>query len=130
MKGLAHVVASDEVRFGTLKLMVLYRNMERMLADALGATEGITVFYYHNALSYKYWGRIRVQNILASVEYVTSLSPDEIPLKSLSTPEELSDFLHSTDKAVLLLEFCEWTPRLLANKSSETDLGRLSPSSL
>ncbi|KAL8534921.1 hypothetical protein ACS0TY_010817 [Phlomoides rotata] len=125
MKVLAHVVASDEVRFGTLKLMVLYINMERMLADALGATEGITVFYYHNAVSYKYWGRLRVQNILASVEYVTSLSPDELPLKSLSTSEELKGFLHSTDKAVLLLEFCGWTPRLLAtNKSTESDLGK------
>lgn len=127
MKGLAHVVASDEVRFGTLKLMVLYRNVERMLADSLGATEGITIFYYHNTLSYKYCGRLRVQNILASVHYVMSLSPDELPLKSLTTPEELRDFLHSTDKAVLLLEFCGWTPRFVAtNKSmTESDLGML-----
>ncbi|KAL0386275.1 UNVERIFIED_CONTAM: hypothetical protein Sradi_3021800 [Sesamum radiatum] len=126
MKELAHMVASDEVRFGTLKLMVLYRNVERMLADALGVADGITVFYYHNTLSYKYWGRLRGQNILSSVHYVMSLSPDELPLKSLTTPEELSDFLHSTDKVVVVTDFCGWTARLLAaNKSmTESDLGK------
>ncbi|KAL0283450.1 UNVERIFIED_CONTAM: hypothetical protein Sangu_2889200 [Sesamum angustifolium] len=126
MKELAHMVASDEVRFGTLKLMVLYRNVERMLADALGVADGITIFYYHNTLSYKYWGRLRGQNILSSVHYVMALSPDELPLKSLTTPEELSDFLHSTDKVVVVTDFCGWTVRLLAaNKSmTESDLGK------
>ncbi|KAL0336640.1 UNVERIFIED_CONTAM: hypothetical protein Sradi_4875900 [Sesamum radiatum] len=126
MKELAHMVASDEVRFGTLKLMVLYRNVERMLADSLGVADGITIFYYHNTLSYKYWGRLRGQNILSSVHYVMSLSPDELPLKSLTTPEELSDFLHSTDKVVVVTDFCGWTARLLAaNRSmTESDLGK------
>ncbi|PIN15157.1 Protein disulfide-isomerase [Handroanthus impetiginosus] len=126
MKELAHVVASDEERFGSLKLMVLYRNVERMLADALGATDGITIFYHHNTISYKYGGRLRVQNILSSVHYVMSLSPDELPLKSLTTTEELRDFLHSTDKAVLLWEFCGWTPRLMAmnNTMNESDPGK------
>ncbi|KAK6160520.1 hypothetical protein DH2020_003901 [Rehmannia glutinosa] len=121
MKELAHVVASDEAKFGTLKLMVLYRNVEKILANALGVTDGITIFYYHNTVSYKYLGRLRVQNILSSVHYAMSLSPDELPLKSLTTPEELKDFLHSTDKAVLLLEFCGWTPRLLAMNKSMTE---------
>lgn len=127
MKGLAHAVASDEEGLGTLKLMVLYKNVERGLADALGVTDGITVFYYHHSLSYKYWGRLRVQSILASVHYVMSLSPDEQPLKSLTTAEELGEFLHSTDKAVILLDFCRWTPRLVAKNESMTgsDLGML-----
>ncbi|XP_011075278.1 uncharacterized protein LOC105159789 isoform X2 [Sesamum indicum] len=126
MKELAHMVATDEVRFGTLKLMVLYRNVERMLADALGVSDGITVFYYHNTLSYKYSGRLRGQNILSSVHYVMSLSPNELPLKSLTTPEELSDFLHSTDKAIVVMDFCGWTARLLAanNSMTESDLGK------
>lgn len=127
MKGLAHSVASDEMGLGTLKLMVLYKNVERTLADALGATDGITVFYYHNSLSYKYWGRLRVQSILVSVHYVMQLSPDERPLKSLTTAEELREFLHSTDKAVLLFDLCGWTPRLVAMNESTTgsDLGML-----
>ncbi|KAH6815330.1 hypothetical protein C2S51_020150 [Perilla frutescens var. frutescens] len=118
MKGLAHAVSNDEMGLGTLKLMVLYKNVEGVLADALGAADGITVFYYHNSLSYKYWGRLRVQNILLSVHYVVSLSPDKQPLKSLSTAEELREFLHSSDKAVLLFEFCGWTPRLVAMNES------------
>lgn len=126
MKGLAHAVASDEMGLGTLKLMVLYKNEERTLVDALGAADGLTVFYYHNSLSYKYWGRLRVQNILVSVHYVVSLSPDEQPVNSISTADELREFLHSTDKAVLLVEFCGWTPRLVAMNESMTgcDLGK------
>lgn len=125
MKGLAHAVSTDEMGLGTLKLMVLYKNVERMLADALGATDGITVIYNHNSLSYKYRGRLRVQNILDSVHYVMSLSPDEHHLKSLTTAEELREFLHSTDKAVLLFEFCGWTPSLVAMNNSMTgsDIG-------
>ncbi|KAG8365760.1 hypothetical protein BUALT_Bualt17G0005400 [Buddleja alternifolia] len=121
MKELAHVVASDQVRFGTLRLMVLYRNAERLLADALGATDGISIFYYHDTLSYKYWGKLRVQNIVSSMHYVMSLLPDDLPLKSLTTPEELKDLLDSTDKAVLLLEFCGWTPRLLGMNTTMTE---------
>ncbi|GFP83030.1 upf0301 protein ct0663 [Phtheirospermum japonicum] len=126
MKELAHVVASNKARFGTLKLMVLYRNVERMLANALGSSDGIGIFYYHNSVSYKYQGRVRVQNILSSVHYMMSLSLDELPLKSLTTPEQLNDFIHSTDKAVILLEFCGWTRSLLAiNKSmTESDFGK------
>ncbi|KAL7090687.1 hypothetical protein ACP275_12G057200 [Erythranthe tilingii] len=120
MKELGHVVGNDEARFGTLKLMVLYRNAERMLADALGANDGITIFYYHNSISYKYRGRLRVQNILSSVQYVSSLSSDELPFKSLNTQEELRDFVYSTDKAVLLMEFCGWIPRLMAMDNSTT----------
>ena len=118
MKGLAQAVANDEMGLGTLKLMVLYKNVERTLADALGATDGITVFYYHNSLSYRYRGRLRVQSILLSVHYVVQLSPDEKPLKTLTTAEELSIFLHSTDKAVILFDLCGWTPRLLAMNES------------
>lgn len=120
MKGLAHAVSTDEMGLGTLKLMVLYKNVERMLADALGAADGITVIYNHNSLSYRYRGRLRVQNILVSVHYVMSLSPDEQHLKSVTTAEELREFLHSTDKAVLLFEFCGWTPSLVAMNNSMT----------
>lgn len=123
MKELAHAVASNQDMFANLKLMVLHRNTERMLADALGATDRITILYYHNSFSYKYSGKLRVQNILSSVDYVMSLPPDELPLKSLTTPEELGDFLDSTDKAVFLLEFCGWTPRLLTKGKNSTQNG-------
>lgn len=123
MKELAHAVASDQDIFANLKLMVLHRNTERMLADALGATDRITILYYHNSFSYKYSGKLRVQNILSSVHYVMSLPPDELPLRSLTTPEELGDFLDSSDKAVFLLDFCGWTTRLLTKDKNSTQNG-------
>ncbi|XP_059633395.1 uncharacterized protein LOC132276133 [Cornus florida] len=122
MKQLAHMATNKEDKFGTLKLMVLYRSTDSALADAIGATEGISIIYYHNSLSYKYQGRLRVQNILSSIYFFISHFPEEIPLKSLDTPEDLKKFLESTDKALLLLEFCGWTPRLLAKgKNNETE---------
>ncbi|KAM3343147.1 hypothetical protein P3S68_028113 [Capsicum galapagoense] len=126
MKELADVVSHDQGRFASLKLMVLYRSSEKMLADAVGADEGMTIFYYHHSHSYKYTGRLRVQNILSSVHYVMSLLPEQLPFKILKTAEDLEIFLGSTDKALILSEFCGWTQKLLAkggNNSSEFGFG-------
>lgn len=122
MKELASAVSSQQDQFGALKLMLLYRNAERVLAHTLGASEGITVIYFHHSQSYKYGGRLRVQNILSSVEHAMSLLSKGHPLKPLKSPEELRNFLESTDKALLLLEFCDWTSKLLAKgKSNMTE---------
>ncbi|KAF3683854.1 hypothetical protein FXO37_01648 [Capsicum annuum] len=126
MKELADVVSHDQGRFASLKLMVLYRSSEKMLADAVGADEGMTIFYYHHSHSYKYTGRLRVQNILSSVHYVMSLLPEQLPFKILKTVKDLEIFLGSTDKALILSEFCGWTQKLLAkggNNSSEFGFG-------
>ncbi|RWR90449.1 hypothetical protein CKAN_01954500 [Cinnamomum micranthum f. kanehirae] len=122
MKEVANQAATKEDKFGHLRLMIVYRNNDKMLADVLGATEGITIFFYHHSVRYKYRGRLRMQNIFTSLDHLRSLKPDELPLKTLSTVKDLNTFLQSTDKAVLLLEFCGWTPRLLRkNKDDEID---------
>lgn len=118
MKELASAVSSHQDQLGALKLMFLYRNIERVLAHTLGASEGIGVIYFHHSQSYKYGGRLRVQNILSSVEHAMCLLSKGDPLKPLNTREELRNFLDSTDKALLLLEFCGWTSRLLAKGKS------------
>ncbi|XAR64005.1 Protein disulfide-isomerase [Bertholletia excelsa] len=126
MKDLAELVADKQEMFGGLRLMLLYRNTERMLADAIGATEGITILCYHHSLSFKYQGRLRAETILSSAHYLMSLPPDYLPLESLKTSEELQTFLQSTDKGLLLLEFCGWTHSLLAkaiNNGTETAFG-------
>ncbi|KAL5983092.1 hypothetical protein ACLOJK_017172 [Asimina triloba] len=120
MKDVARQMASKKNKLNHLRFMVLYRNTEKMLADALGATEGITIFCYHQSRAYKYRGRLRAQNILSSAYHLMSLQSEELPLKSLNTPDDLQAFFHSTDKAVLLLEFCGWTSRLL--KRSKNDV--------
>lgn len=125
MKKLAIVTRKKE-EFRTLKLMVVHKNLDKMLADGLGATGDINVICYRHSLPYKYQGALRVQNILSSVRYLMSLLPEEIPLKSLSTAEDLTTFLESTDKALLVLEFCGWTPKLRAkfmNNGSKNAFG-------
>ncbi|RAL54630.1 hypothetical protein DM860_001758 [Cuscuta australis] len=122
MKALGHALTIEPCKFGSLKLRVLFRNNEKMLADALGANNGISVVYYHHSVYYKYRGRLRAHNILSSIHYVMSLLPEELPLKAVNTPEELKDFLGSTDKALLLFEFCGWTHKVLASrKNNGTD---------
>ncbi|CAA7403425.1 unnamed protein product [Spirodela intermedia] len=129
MKEIAHVVKADQQLSGHLKLMVVYKNVEKMLADALDAKEGITLLYYHLGKSFSYQGRPRAQNILSSVSRAMSLQHVEIPFEFLSTAEELGNFFQSTDKAVLLLEFCGWSGRLwqaMYNGSSENLLSEKS----
>ncbi|XP_027097232.1 uncharacterized protein [Coffea arabica] len=127
-KQLANAVTTQQERFGSLKLMLLYRNTERMLANALGASESddaVTIIYFHHSLSYKYRGTLRVQNILSSVHHVMSLLPEHLPLRLLRTSHELRNFLDSTDNTLLLLDFCGWTPGLLARGLSEETNGTL-----
>lgn len=122
MKEVAHQAATEQGRFDHLILRTVYRNNDKLIADVLGATEGITIFFYHHSVAYKYRGRLRMQNIFTSLDHLMSLKPDELPLKTLSTLKDLNTFLRSTDKAVLLLEFCGWTPRLLRkNKDNEKE---------
>ncbi|XP_041011142.1 uncharacterized protein LOC121254959 isoform X1 [Juglans microcarpa x Juglans regia] len=116
MKEVSHVVSDRQEEFSSLKLMFMYRNREKMLADAVSATEEITILYYQHSISYKYRGRYRAQNILSSVYPYMLLVPEELPLKSLKSLEDLKMFISSTDKALLLLEFCGWTPKLLAKE--------------
>ncbi|KAM5566432.1 hypothetical protein ABKV19_014888 [Rosa sericea] len=119
MRDVAKLVTDRPEEFSSLKLMVLHRNTEKMVATAIGAAsewEGITVLYYHNSVSYKYGGRLRAQNILSSIRpYVSDLA-EELPFKSLKSPEELKAFVDSTDKALVVFEFCEWTPKLVAKR--------------
>lgn len=113
MKEVARMVAERREEFGSLKLMFLYRNTERMVASAIGVAEGISVIYYHHSVSYNYRGKLRAWNILHSVHWYLSISPEE-PLKWLDSQEDLKSFLESTDRAFLLGEFCGWSPSLMA----------------
>ncbi|GLT25924.1 hypothetical protein SLA2020_010220 [Shorea laevis] len=123
MKEVARMVAERREEFGSLKLMFLYRNTERMVASAIGAAEGISVIYYHHSVSYNYRGKLRPWNILHSVHWYLTISPEE-PLKRLDSQEDLKSFLESTDRAFLLGEFCGWSPSMMAkirNNGTEDD---------
>ncbi|GAB4842816.1 hypothetical protein Ancab_012793 [Ancistrocladus abbreviatus] len=129
MMELSRELANGGQEFGSLKLRILYSNHENFLANSLGATEGITILCYYHAVSYKYQGRRKAQDILYSFSYLMSLEPEELPLKTIDSSEALEAFLPSTDKSVLLLETCGWTRKLLEQQSgNRTAEGGLFPS--
>lgn len=91
----------------------MYKNVEKMLADAIGASQETTILYYHHSTSYKYHGRLRAQNILWSLRPYLTVPPENLPLELINLEQDLKSFLDSTDRALLLLEFCGWAPELL-----------------
>ncbi|KAK9117889.1 hypothetical protein Scep_015982 [Stephania cephalantha] len=123
MREVVRRVSYEMEEFNNLKLMVVYKNKDEVLANAIHATETTTIFCYYHSVSYKYQGRLRTQNILSSVKYLTHLQPGELPLKSLTTAEELDAFLQSTDKAILLLEFCGWSQKLMSDDKTNATEG-------
>uniref|UniRef100_A0A6N2LKR3 Thioredoxin domain-containing protein n=1 Tax=Salix viminalis TaxID=40686 RepID=A0A6N2LKR3_SALVM len=127
-KEITHLVNDKKEEFGSLKLMYMHKNNEKMLADAIGAvvTDEITLVFYHHSLYYKYKGKSRARNILSSIFPYLSPRPEEMPLKRLSGEGDLKMFIESADKVVLLLEFCGWTEKLIArekNNGSKTGYG-------
>ncbi|PQQ02186.1 uncharacterized protein Pyn_12588 [Prunus yedoensis var. nudiflora] len=119
MKDVARLVTDRPEEFSSLKLMLIQETQRSVVVEAIGATtdaEETTVLYYHHSVSYKYRGRLRAQNVLSSLRTYVSIEPEELPFKSLTTPEDLKAFLDSTDKALLLFEFCEWSSKLLAKR--------------
>ncbi|KAL1197680.1 hypothetical protein V5N11_012338 [Cardamine amara subsp. amara] len=106
-------LVQSRVEFELLKLRVVYRNSEKVLAQAIGAANELTILYYHNSVPYNYLGKLRASNILSSIHpYLTS--NEEFPLKHLKSPESVKDFLDSSDKTLILFEFCGWTTTLLS----------------
>ncbi|KAF3609977.1 hypothetical protein DY000_02049790 [Brassica cretica] len=100
--------------YGSLKLMVVYRNSEKVLAQAIGASNEITILYYHHAVPHHYRGKLRASNILSSLHPYLTSPPQELPLRHLKSPESLKAFLESSDKTLILFEFCGWTSTLLS----------------
>lgn len=103
--------------------MLMHRNTEKLLADSIGATatpDETTLFYFHYSVSYKYRGRLRARNILSSLYPYISLAPEEVPLAALNTPLDFRLFVDSTERALVLVDFCGWTPKLLASDNNGT----------
>ncbi|XP_068495966.1 uncharacterized protein [Phaseolus vulgaris] len=119
MNDVSLAVSAKPKEFASLKLMLMHRNTEKVLADSIGATDEITLVYFHYSVSYKYRGRLRAQNILFSLNPYISLAPEEVPLTALNSPLDLRAFLDSTDKATVLVDFCGWTPKLLAKSTKD-----------
>lgn len=123
MAEIEHLVATDERGLGHLKLMVVYRNHEKLLSDAIEATEGTKFIYYQQSIRFKYQGKLRARDILYSIHHTMSLKHEEAPFEVLHTKEDVEAFIESTDKAVLLSEFCGWFTRLASGGSNRSNGG-------
>lgn len=124
-KETSNLIRDRPDEFKSLNLMFMYKNVERMLSNAVGATENeVTVLYFHHSVSYKYRGRLRARNILYSIHpYMWGLS-QELPFKTLTSEEDLKAFVDSTDRALVLFEFCGWAQKLMAmGKRNGTENG-------
>nr|CAB3494374.1 unnamed protein product [Digitaria exilis] len=119
MADIEHLVGSTE-ELGRLKLMVVYRNSEKLLTDAIGATEGINIVYYQHSVQFKYQGKLRARDILSSMSYIMSLKHEEAPFEVLHTKEDVDTFMESTDKSVLLYESCGWFSKLAHGGSNQS----------
>jgi hypothetical protein len=119
MADIERLVGSNE-EFGRLKLMVVYRNSEKLLTDAIGAAEGIKVVYYQRSMQFKYQGKLRAHDILSAVRYTMSLKHEEAPFEVLHTQEDVETFIESTDKSVILYESCGWFTRLAHGSSNQS----------
>ncbi|KAL9227015.1 hypothetical protein vseg_002763 [Gypsophila vaccaria] len=114
MRKISLKLAEEQQKYSSLRLMLVYRNVDKELADSLDAVEDIAVLCYHHAVSYKYKGSLRVPDILSSVHYIASHAPDDLPLRKINNSEDMEMFLASTDKAIVLFESCGWASKLLA----------------
>ncbi|WCJ24684.1 hypothetical protein M5689_006624 [Euphorbia peplus] len=118
MKEISRFVSErdDDLGLDPLMLMYMQRNKDKIFTDDIGATDGITISYYHYSVGYRYRGRLVARNIIYSIVPYVSASPDEIPVAEISSEEELVTFLDSTDKGLILNEFCGWTRKLMDSK--------------
>lgn len=107
-------------QFQRLRLMLIYRNVEKMLGDVLVGDKAVNLVFYREAVPFKYSGKLSAQTILASVWHAMSIPSGDLPFIQLNTLEVLEFFLQSTDKAVLLFDICGWVPNILAADSKNT----------
>lgn len=124
MREVSNKISHKPDKYKDLKLIVVYKNLEKTLADIVGATdEEATLICYRDSTPYRYRGRFRAQNVLASVYHLISQRPNEFPIKPIETRESLLSFLSSTDRSFLLLETCGWSTRLL-HQSNQSMLNK------
>ncbi|GLJ32738.1 hypothetical protein SUGI_0659080 [Cryptomeria japonica] len=105
---LVQLMKYSDAQFESLRLMLIYRNVEKLLGDVLVGNKAVNLLFYRQGEPYKYSGKLSAQNILASVWHAMTIPSCDIPLKQLATLEDVESFVQSTDKGVLLFDSCGW----------------------
>ncbi|MCO5609299.1 hypothetical protein L7F22_063525 [Adiantum nelumboides] len=91
------------------------RSLMRELSKSLSIDESL-----HSLVQYsiplKYNGKPRLQNILTAIHRAIGLSFWDMPLQKLETAADLESFMRSTEKAVILFDFCNYTNKIRKSK--------------
>ncbi|XP_058730226.1 uncharacterized protein LOC131602203 isoform X2 [Vicia villosa] len=116
MNDMSLVISNKPQEFPDLKLMFMHVNKEKTIVDSIGVNvDGmITVVYFHYSVAYKYTGRLSAKSILSSFHRYVSDAPQEVPFKVLDSPRDFATFVDSADETMVLVDFCGWTPKLIA----------------
>ncbi|CAK8576816.1 unnamed protein product [Lathyrus sativus] len=116
MNDISLEISNKPQEFHDLKLMFTHVNKEKTMMDSIGVNvDGmITVVYFHYSVAYKYTGRLSAKSILSSFHHYVSVAPQEVPFKVLDSPRDFATFVDSADATIVLVDFCGWTPKLIA----------------
>lgn len=79
-------------QFQRLRLMLIYRNVEKLLGDVLVGDKEVNLVLYREAVPFKYSGKLSAQTILTSVWHAMSIPSGDLPFKQLNTLEDLEFF--------------------------------------
>lgn len=116
MNDISLVISNKPHEFPDLKLMFMHLSKEKTIVDSIGVNvDGmITVVYFHYSVAYKYTGRLSAKSILSSFHHYVSVAPEEVPFRVLDSPRDFATFVDSADETMVLVDFCGWTPKLIA----------------
>lgn len=113
MSALSRSIEADDDLHPLIQLRVVYVNLDKDLGSTLsGKRRSLKLTLYRHAVPYRYKGKVKVHNILAGIRHVISVSSVDLPFQRLDSFSELDTFMESTDKTVILFDFCNWAQKL------------------
>ncbi|CAM6124738.1 unnamed protein product [Calypogeia fissa] len=124
MQDIGKVVRGDPHSFPGLQLFFVHTNKDRLFGNAiLGDSMPPSFALFRYGTPYKYTGRRSTSSMMASIRQGISVLRSDTVLGRIASPQDLEIFAYSTDKAVVLFEFCGWEMKLQQKhrKTSATD---------
>ncbi|KAH7440253.1 hypothetical protein KP509_04G098300 [Ceratopteris richardii] len=122
MTDLSETLGVNENLHISTQLRVVYINQDKCLDKFFLQSKrylAFTFFWYSTPFRYK--GKLRAQNILTAINHAVSLKSSDYPFKRLETKSDLDRFRESTDRAVILFDFCNYSDRIKDRHHSKKD---------
>ncbi|MCO5547947.1 hypothetical protein L7F22_001402 [Adiantum nelumboides] len=114
---LSKSLSIDESLHSLVQLRVVYINLDKGLKRFFSESVRYPTFtFFWYSIPLKYNGKLRLQNILTAIRRAIGLSFWDMPLQKLETAADLESFMRSTEKAVILFDFCNYTNKIRKSK--------------